>query len=65
MVNKILATRSGWLILVEVLRETAKAYIVKARDEKNERRVEKTSTTQKLFDDCDQAMAWQGVSIDG
>lgn len=65
MANKILATTSGWLIPVEVLRETPLAHIVKARDERKEWRVEKASTTRKLFDNCDQAMAWQGVDIDG
>ena len=64
MSGKILATKSGWLIAVEVLRETRKAFVVRERDSGRERRVEKDSSHQALFDDCDQAMAWQGVPSD-
>ena len=54
----ILATKSGWLIGVELLRKTPKAYIVKAWDEKKERRVPKDSKSEKLFDCTDRAQEW-------
>lgn len=60
----ILATKSGWLIAVDVVRETRKATIVKARDEKRERRIPKDSEQQKLFSGVDEAMTWQGASLE-
>lgn len=56
----ILATKSGWLIAVQLVRETPKAHIVKATDEWKERRIPKDDPNQKLFDSVDDAMRWQG-----
>lgn len=60
----ILATQTGWLIAVDLIRETPKAQIVKASDEKRERRVSRTDPKQKLFDSVDDALRWQGISYD-
>jgi len=54
----ILAKKSGWLIGVLVVRETAKATIVKAWDEKRERRIPKDDENQKLFECTDAAQKW-------
>lgn len=55
----ILATKSGWLIAAKLIRETPKAFIVQAVDEKEPRRVEKSDKSRGIFENCDQAMAWQ------
>lgn len=55
----ILATQSGWLIAVKLIRETPNAWIVKARDEKWERRVSKNDDRQCVFNNTDEAIAWQ------
>lgn len=60
----ILATRTGWLIAVQLIRETPKAHIVKALDEKRERRVPKSDERQKLFGNVEDAMRWQGISFE-
>lgn len=57
----ILATKSGWLIAVRVLRETQSAFVVKAIDEKRQRRISKADDNQRLFENTDQALAWQGI----
>ncbi len=54
----ILATKSGWLISCELVRETPKAAYVKARDENKERRIPKNSETSKLFDCVKKAEKW-------
>jgi len=54
----ILATKTGWVICVELIRETPKAYVVNVTDEKRERRVPKESNAEKLFDCTDDAIAW-------
>lgn len=59
----ILATKTGWLISVDLVRETDKAFIVKARDEKKERRVSKDDERQKLFHNVAQAEIWMRSSM--
>lgn len=59
----ILATKSGWLIAVSLVRETPKAFIVKARDERRGRRVPKGDQRQKLFSNTTEAMAWQAEDL--
>lgn len=56
----ILATKTGWLIGCDYLRETRKATFVRAWDSKGsaQRRIEKNSETEKLFNNTDDAMAW-------
>jgi hypothetical protein len=54
----ILATKSGWLIGVEIVRQTPTAFIVRAWDEKRERRVQKDSEEKKLFDCTKKATIW-------
>lgn len=56
--RKILGRKSGWLIGVDVVSETPKAFIVKALDEKKLRRVSKASKTEKLFDSTGDAEKW-------
>ena len=56
--RKILATKSGWLIGVEVLNENPDSLLVKEWCEKTERTVLKNSTTEKLFDCTDDAEKW-------
>lgn len=61
----ILATKSGWLIGCNFIRETPKATIVKPWGSKKERRVEKESKTEKLFDGVPEAQEWiLGVNRD-
>lgn len=54
----ILATKSGWLILCELIKETDKTFTVKPVDSKREKKVSKASKTQKLFNDADAAYDW-------
>lgn len=54
----ILAKKSGWMIGVIVLRETAKATIVKAWDTKREMRIPKDDENQKLFECTTEAEKW-------
>lgn len=61
--GKILATKQGWLIGVDVIRETPKATIVKAWDEKRERLVPNDDQNQKLFDCTDAAQKWIGTGV--
>lgn len=56
--RKILATKSGWLIGVDVINETSDAHVVKEWCEKTEHTVLKNSTTEKLFDCTDDAEKW-------
>ncbi|MNR39599.1 hypothetical protein D3C85_1578210 [compost metagenome] len=57
----ILASMSGMLIAVTLVRETPKAFIVKPRDAVNEIRVAKDNDKRKLFDTVSEAYAWLGV----
>lgn len=54
----ILATKSGWLISCEVLRETQRAHIVQYIDESRERRIPKGAKDRKLFDCTNKAQEW-------
>lgn len=54
----ILATKSGWLILCDLIKETDKTFTVKPVDSKREKRVSKSSKTEKLFNDADEAYDW-------
>lgn len=56
--RKILATKAGWLIGVEVLKETPKLYIVKEWHENREHRIFKNTTDKGLFDSANEAIAW-------
>jgi hypothetical protein len=56
--RRILATKSGWLIAVQILRETPKAFIVKEVGQKGEKRVSKDSKNSKLFAGVDEAVEW-------
>jgi hypothetical protein len=54
----ILAKKSGWMIGVLIVRETEKAVIVKAWDDKKERRIPKDDNSQKLFECTTEAQKW-------
>lgn len=54
----ILAKKSGWMIGVLVVRETEKATIVQAWDDKKERRIPKDDSKQKLFECTNAAQKW-------
>lgn len=55
----ILATRSGWLISVDKLSETAHAVTIQDRNEGTAPyTISKNDHDQKLFDDIVQACAW-------
>lgn len=56
--RKILAKKTGWLIGVDVIKETPKAHVVKAWDEKRERIVPKDAVNEKLFDSTGEAQKW-------
>lgn len=51
----ILATKTGWMIGVNLLRETRASYYVKAWYEPKEIRVRKSDTTRKLCQDVPEA----------
>lgn len=59
----ILATRSGMMIACKLVRETPKAWIVNYNDKAypDNVRVDKNSSTRKLFDSLDEALEF----IDG
>lgn len=54
----ILATKSGWIIAGNVVRETKNNYIFKAIDSETEQKVKKASPNERLFDDASIAMDW-------
>lgn len=54
----ILAKKSGWMIGVLIVREAEKAVIVKAWDDKKERRIPKDDNSQKLFECTTEAQKW-------
>lgn len=55
----ILATDTGWLIAVHVIRETATAHLVEYVDDPSkQRRIAKNDPRKKLFDTTDAALTW-------
>jgi hypothetical protein len=56
----ILATKSGWLIIVELIKKTAKTATVRAVDDLKVRRISNSSKEEKLFDSVAEAVDWIG-----
>lgn len=54
----ILATKSGWLIAGEVVKETKRTYTFQPVDSKRPSVIPKNSTSRKLFEDVNEAMKW-------
>jgi hypothetical protein len=55
----ILATKSGWLISVKVIRETPKGYVIRDCEKgARERRISKSDLSRKLFESTDEALEW-------
>lgn len=54
----ILASKTGWLIAVQLISHTDTHWVVKAYDEKRERKVLKTSNAEKCFTKVSDAENW-------
>ena len=54
----ILASKSGWLIAGEVVKETKRTFTFQPVDSKRPTIIQKNSTSRKLFEDVEKAMKW-------
>ena len=54
----ILASKSGWLIAGEVVKETKQTLTFQPVDSKRPTVIPKNSTSRKLFEDTEKAMQW-------
>lgn len=54
----ILATKNGWLIAGEVVKETKRTFTFQPVDSKHPAVIQKNSTSRKLFEDVEKAIRW-------